>query len=53
MPLILEYLNKKHEHKAKTKIFAYRVMLEESGSIIEDFEDCGEEGAGEKLLHLL
>jgi len=34
-------------------VFAYRVVVEETGSIIEDCEDCGEEGAGEKLLHLL
>jgi len=28
-------------------------MEENTGSIIEDFENCGEEGSGEKLLHLL
>jgi len=28
-------------------------MVEDTGSVIEDYEDCGEEGAGEKLLHLL
>ena len=58
VPHILAYLNKKDRfQKAKNKIFAYRVNQynEQNNNmeLYENYEDDGEEGAGEKLLHLL
>ena len=58
VPLVMEYLNKRERfHKAKNKIFAYRVnqLDEQTGNmeLFESYEDDGEDGAGEKLLHLL
>jgi putative IMPACT (imprinted ancient) family translation regulator len=37
---------------AKNRFLAYRVNSEE-GEMEEGYDDSGEEGAGEKLLHLL
>lgn len=58
VPIILEYLNKRERfQKAKNKIYAYRVnhINEETQNmeLYENYEDDGEDGAGEKLLHLL
>lgn len=54
----MEYLNKRERfQKAKNKIYAYRVnQVDENTNnmeLYENYEDDGEEGAGEKLLHLL
>ena len=38
---------------ARTHVVAYRVSQEEGRETAEGFDDDGEEGAGEKLLHLL
>ena len=58
VPFIMKYLNKRERFlKAKNKIYAYRVnqVDEETNAmeLFENYEDDGEEGAGEKLLHLL
>jgi hypothetical protein len=58
VPIVLEYLNKRERfQKAKNKIYAYRVnqIDENTGNmeLFENYENDGEEGAGEKLLHLL
>jgi putative IMPACT (imprinted ancient) family translation regulator len=58
VPVVLEYLNKRERfQKAKNKIFAYRVNQVDENThnmdLFENYEDDGEDGAGEKLLHLL
>ena len=58
VPLVLEYLNKRERfQKAKNKIYAFRVNQIDDNTnkmeLYENYEDDGEEGAGEKLLHLL
>ena len=58
MPLVIEYLNKKDWFKSsKNKVFAYWVnQIDEETKehcFVEDYDDDGEDGMGEKLLHLL
>ena len=63
--LVMKYINQKQRiSQAKCKVVAYRVndspmsgrtfvsQASDSG-LIEGFDDDGEEGAGQKLLHLL
>ncbi len=52
---MLYYVNRRDKvRQAKCKVLAYRVAPEEDESVMgEGFDDSGEEGAGEKLLHLL
>ena len=60
--LVLRFLSRKQRvRESKCKVVAYRVAQRELGSteseqeglLTEGFEDGGEEGCGQKLLHLL
>lgn len=56
--MVLEYMNRKDRFRsAKNKIYAYWVNQVDDDTqetaFVEDYDDDGEEGAGEKLLHLL
>lgn len=40
-------------HHATHNIMAYRIIAQEKGTYIQDYDDDGEAAAGGRLLHLL
>jgi len=58
VPAVIDHLCKSDRfQKAKNKIYAYRVNQPDQNThnmeLFENYDDDGEDGAGEKLLHLL